>query len=244
MNFFIQFFYTVLYQPLLNILVWLYSVIPGHDLGLALVILTLGIRFVLHPLSVKSITSQKALQDLQPKITKIQEQFKDNQEAQAKAMLDLYQTEKINPFSGCLIVLLQLPFLVTLYYVAINSVKPELVQQALYGFVANPGVLTPTLFWVFDLNNQGVLAGLALIAGALQFWQARASIQKQAAPNPSGAQGDIAKMMQKQMVYIFPVISVILVWQLKGIVGVYWALSSLFALIEQKIIYQKKKNVK
>jgi YidC/Oxa1 family membrane protein insertase len=159
-------------------------------------------------------------------------------------MLDLYQKEKINPFSGCLIVLLQLPFLVTLYYVAINSVKPELVQQALYGFVANPGVLTPTIFWVFDLNNQGVLAGLALIAGALQFWQARASIQKQAAPNPSGAQGDIAKMMQKQMVYIFPVISVILVWQLKGIVGVYWALSSLFALIEQKIIYQKKKNVK
>ncbi|MCX6790710.1 MAG: YidC/Oxa1 family membrane protein insertase, partial [Candidatus Gribaldobacteria bacterium] len=190
-----------------------------------------------------SLSSQKALQDLQPKIAKIQEEGKNNKEAQAKAMMELYQKEKVNPFSGCLVVLLQLPFLITLYYVAINSVKPELVQQALYSFVNNPGVLKATLFWVLDLNNQIVVGFLAVLSGLLQFWQTKKSFAlNKNSSDASAKQGDLAKMMQKQMIYLFPLISVALVWQLKGLIGVYWVVSSAFALIEQKIIYSKSKS--
>jgi YidC/Oxa1 family membrane protein insertase len=244
MNFLIQFFYTILYQPLLNGLVWLYNFLPGHDLGLALVILTVVIRLAMHPLSAKSISSQKSLQDLQPKIAKIQEEHKNNKEAQAKAMMELYQKEKINPFSGCFVVLLQLPFLITLYYVAVNSVKPELVQQALYSFVSNPGVLKATMLWVLDLNNQIVVGFLAVLAGLLQFFQTRSSLALNKGKNsePGVKQGDLAQLMQKQMVYLFPLISIALVWKLKGLIGIYWVVSSAFALIEQKIIYSKSKS--
>jgi YidC/Oxa1 family membrane protein insertase len=243
MNFFIEIFYVILYQPLLNILVWLYNFLPGHDLGLALIILTVAIRLVLHPLSVKSIASQKSLQELQPKIEKLQKELKDKKEEQAKAMLELYQKEKINPFSGCLMVLLQLPFLVTLYYVALNSLKPEVLHNDLYSFTSDPGAIKPTLFWLLDLHNKIVIGVMAGASGLLQFLQTKISMAY-TKPSGMGQAGDMAKMMQKQMVYFFPLISVLMVWQLGGLVGVYWTVSSLFALLEQRIIYNKSKTTK
>lgn len=243
MNFIIQFFFTFLYQPLLNILVYFYNVLPGHDLGLAMIILTVAIRIILHPLSLKSLASQKALQELQPKIAKIQNDLKDNKEAQSKAMLELYKKEKINPFSGCFMVLLQMPFMITLYYVAINCLKPELLQEGLYRFVANPGAIQPTLFWIFNLQSTIVVAALAVLSGLLQFLQTRAAMAS--AKNKQDTmpkQGDLAKMMQQQMIYFFPLISVFLVWQLGGLVGVYWTVSSLFAVVEQQILNRRTKK--
>jgi len=110
----IHLFTIIFYQPILNLLVWLYNIVPGHDIGIAIILLTIIVKIILLPLSKKMIESQKALQDLQPKIEEIKKQFPAKEE-QGKAMIKLYQENKINPLSSCLPLLIQLPFLIAVY---------------------------------------------------------------------------------------------------------------------------------
>ena len=117
----ISFYNTVLYQPLFNALILLYEYFPGHDFGIAIVVLTLIIRFALYPSSAQAIKSQEAMARLQPKIKELQDKYKDNKEQQAKEIMELYQKEKINPFSGCLPLLIQLPILIALYQVFLKG---------------------------------------------------------------------------------------------------------------------------
>src|SRR5688572_820076 len=116
-GFLVNAFNTVLYYPLFNLLVLIYNYLPGHDFGIAIIVLTIIIRFILYPVSVKALNSQKALQKLQPQIQELQKKYKDDKEKQAKETLELYRREKINPFSGLLLALIQLPILIALYNV-------------------------------------------------------------------------------------------------------------------------------
>jgi len=106
-----SFFKTILYKPLFNLLVLLIWLIPGHNVGVAIIILTVLIRLALLPSTASSIKAQKKLKELQPEIDKIREKYKSDQQAQAKATMDFYKDNKINPFSSCLPLLIQLPIL-------------------------------------------------------------------------------------------------------------------------------------
>ena len=108
-------FNELIYRPLFNSLVFFYNIIPGHDFGLAIIALTILIRFALYPLSQKAIKSQKALSEIQPKIKEIQKQHQNDRAQQTKAMMEFYQKNKINPFSGCLPLLIQFPVFIGLY---------------------------------------------------------------------------------------------------------------------------------
>ena len=110
-------FHTFLYQPLFNALMFLYQTVSFYDLGIAIIVLTLLIRFALYPVSQKGIRSQKEMFAIQPQIKKIQEEYKDRKEEQMKRTMALYKEKKINPFSGCLPILIQLPVLIALYWV-------------------------------------------------------------------------------------------------------------------------------
>src|SRR3989339_247837 len=99
-EFLVNIFHNFLYQPLFNLLVLLYNYIPGHDFGIAIILLTLLIRFILYPLSVKAFDSQRTIQKIQPQIQEIQKKYKDDKEKQAKETMEIYKKEKINPFSG------------------------------------------------------------------------------------------------------------------------------------------------
>src|SRR3989344_4097267 len=112
-----DFFHVILTKPLLNLLIWLYNVIPGQDIGLAIIALTILIRLLLYPSFQKSLKSQKHLQDIQPELDKSRARHKDDKEAQTKAIMEFYQKNKINPFSSCLPLLIQLPILLALFNV-------------------------------------------------------------------------------------------------------------------------------
>src|SRR6056297_3402557 len=127
MNFFIQAFNVILYQPLFNALIFLYQVIPGQSFGLAIILLTVAIRLLLYPLNAKSIRSQQAMSEIQPKIKEIQDKYEDKEE-QAQKMMELYQEKDVNPFSGCLPMLLQLPILIVLIRI-FRRVKPEQIAE-------------------------------------------------------------------------------------------------------------------
>ena len=146
----IELFNTVLTEPLFNLLVFLYNNIPGNDFGIAIILLTILIKLALLPLSHQAIKGQKALQDLQPKMEVIKKQYKNDKEGQAKAMMELYKAEKVNPLSSCLPLLIQLPFLLAVYQVLIKGFHPESLGL-LYSFVQNPGFINHISFGFLDL---------------------------------------------------------------------------------------------
>lgn len=241
MNPLVSFFNTILYQPLLNLLILIYLYFPGHDFGLAVILLTLIIRVILHPFSKKAIVSQRALTLLQPKIKEIQQKYKSDKTQQTKAIMQLYKQEKISPMSGCLPILLQLPILIALYRVFLRGFTPETLGGSLYSFVPNPGQFTPTFLGILNLAKPNL--PLAILAGALQFVQSKLSTKIQR-DGKKADKKDLSSMMQKQMLYFLPLLTVFLVWRFGAIIGLYWVVSTAFAIGEHYLVKLKTQKSK
>ncbi|MFA5954277.1 MAG: YidC/Oxa1 family membrane protein insertase [Patescibacteria group bacterium] len=229
------------YQPIFNLLVFLYNVLPGTDLGVAIVLLTILIRLLLYPLSLKSIRAQRGLQELQPKLDAIKKQYPGNREKQAEETMKLYREEKINPLSSCLPLLLQLPFLLALFHVLRNVTDPSSLQD-LYSFVARPALINPVgFFGLLNLNTPNVL--VALLAGAAQFWQGHMlSRRRPEVKDKSSKDEDFSAMVNQQMTYIMPVATIAIAWRFPSGVGIYWFLSTFLLALQQWYIFRKKKT--
>lgn len=233
-------FNVLLYQPLFNALVILYVYLPGHDFGVAVIVLTLLIRFALYPLMAQSIRSQKTLSELQPKIQEIQKKYKDNKQEQGRAMMELYQREKFNPFSGCLPLLVQLPILWALYRVFWKGFDPDHFDF-IYSFLPHPDSINQTFFGLVDLSAPNIV--FAVLAGILQFVQSKMILPK--SKNQSSGQDQMSQMsnmMQKQMVFMMPLFTVFILWKLPSAIGLYWITTTLFSIVQQYLIYKPAKN--
>ena len=240
MEFFISAFNTILYQPLFNALVLIYQYLPGHDFGIAVIILTVIIRIIFYPLMVKSIKSQKVLSELQPKIQEIQQKYKTEKEKQAKEMMALYQKEKINPLGGCLPLLLQLPILIALYRVFWTGLEPGAMAH-LYSFVSNPGTIDPTFLGLLNLAQP--FFGLALLAGVAQFFQTKMLMPKtKKTKEQTGQMSQFSNMMQKQMLYFFPIFTVLILLRLPSAIGLYWIVTALFSIGQQHLILKSSSS--
>ncbi len=236
----IELFKTIFYTPLLNLLVWLYDVLPWQDLGLAIIILTILIKLILYPLNKKAIVSQKALQDLQPKLTEIKEKYKQDKEAQAKATMELYKNEKINPASSCLPILVQLPFLFAVYQVFRTGLANGYLEY-LYPFVQNPGSLNTLAFGFIELSQKSIW--LALLAGIAQFWQGKMLVTKRPEIKTSGSKDEnMAAIMNKQMVYVMPVFTVFIGLSFPAGLTLYWFVNTVLTGIQQLIVFKKNNN--
>jgi YidC/Oxa1 family membrane protein insertase len=195
-------------------------------------------------LGIQGIRSQKALQELQPKIKEIQEKYKTDREKQGRAMMELYQKEKINPLSGCLPLLIQLPILIALYRVFWRGFQPEQMVY-LYSFVPQPGLINPTFFGTVNLAQPSFL--IAIFAGIAQFIQTKMLTPHQQAGGgqtlkKKGQMTQFSNMMQKQMLYFFPIFTVFILWKLPAAIGLYWIITALFSIGQQYLIFKKPKN--
>lgn len=230
----LNFFTVTLYYPLFNFLVFIYNYLPGHDFGIAVIILTVIIRIILYPVSVKALNSQKTLQALQPKIQEIQSKYKNNKEQLAKETLNIYRQEKINPFAGLFLALIQLPILIALYTVFWKGLNPsELVN--LYGFISNPGQINAIFLGIIDLSKANF--ALAVLAAILQFFQTKMLTPKN--EPGKGKSSDMSQIMQKQMLYFFPFLTVFILMSLPSALGLYWIVSGIFSIIQQYFILKK-----
>ena len=171
----IELYNQILYYPILNLMVFFYNTISFHDIGVVIILITILIKLILYPLSVKSIKAQKSLQELQPKMEELKKKYKNNQQELGKAMMELYKKEKISPASSCLPLLIQMPFLIAVYHVFRNGFKPESLNF-LYSFVHNPGTINPIAFGFLNLEERNIV--LAILAGAAQFWASKMLISK------------------------------------------------------------------
>jgi len=237
-DFLITIFNTFLYRPLFNILILLYDYLPGRDFGLAIIILTVLIKLLFYPLGEKAIKSQKVLSELQPKVKEIQEKYKNDKERQTKEMMELYKREKINPFSGCLPLLIQLPVLIALYRVFWQGFQPE--QMALlYNFVPNPGIIKATFFGIVDLAKPNMI--MAFLAGIFQFFQTKMSAPRRKEKKKTN---DFSSQLQSQMQYMMPVFIVFILFRLPSAIGLYWLTTTLFTIFQQYFILKSDTNIR
>ena len=238
-----EIFHIVLYQPIYNLLIFLYAVVPGQDIGIAIILLTIIIKLVLYPFSLKSLKSQRALAEIQPKIDELKAKFKDKKDEMAKAMMQLYSKEKVSPFSSCLPLLIQLPIFFALYRVMRDGLRQAEIND-LYSWVPNPGHIDPMFFGVIDLASPNIF--LAVLAGLAQFWQARMMVAKQPPKSlrkKTGAKDEnLLSTMNKQMVYFMPIITVVIGATLPGGLILYWLFSNLLTVGQQYISFRKPKE--
>src|SRR3989339_468685 len=233
-------FNLILYQPIFNLFVGLYNVLPGHDVGVAILAITVIIRVIVYPLTNSSIKAQKSMQDLQPKMEALKKEYKDDKQKQAQALMELYKEHKVNPFASCLPLLIQLPILIALYTVMRDALASKGLTDVLYGFVMNPGTISPLSLGFFHMDQPNIY--LAVLAGAAQYVQAKMSLAKQPPKDagPGAKDENMAAMMSKQMLYMMPVMTVVIGASLQSGLTLYWLLSTLLMIAQQWWMFRKK----
>jgi YidC/Oxa1 family membrane protein insertase len=253
-----ELFYTILYEPIFNALIGLYHVLPLQDLGIAIIIVTIFIKLLLFYPNYRALKNQKALQDVQPKMEELKEKYKDDKEELGRQLMTFYKENRVNPFSSCLPMLIQLPVIWALYKVFFAGVTLDPSTgllaadqvQHLYGALKDIYATTPLhtiSFGFIDLTKNHAWY-LAILAGAAQFVSSKLLQTKRPpmAKKAKGAQDEMMmSLMNKQMLYFFPIITVIFGWQFPAGVTLYWLVSTLFTLGQQWLILGKvhgKKN--
>ncbi len=223
-----------LWRPLFNGLMFFYTVSPIADLGISIIALTLIIRGILTPVLWKAQKAQKALQLIQPEIKKIQEAHKNDKEGQGKALMELYGRHKVNPFSGCLLMLVQFPILIALLQVFQNFDAGLLVY--LYSFIHHPGTINTVSLGVLDLAKGSIPLGV--IAAVTQYFQTKMTM---VIPD-KGAENSFARSFQMQTLYIFPVL--ILIWSFKfpSALTLYWTIMNVFGIVQELVMRRIQKN--
>ncbi len=228
-------FHAVIYQPLYNGLIALVDIVPNHDIGLAIILLTIAVRFILFPLSRQAVRTQKAMRDIAPELEAIKTKYKDSQEEQARATFALYREKNIRPFASFFLVLIQLPILIALYWVFGSSGLPAVNADLLYSVVPVPSNLNIEFLGLIDMTAKHSIA-LAFLAALAQAVYARLSMgprkKSQPATSPSFA-NDMARSMDVQMRYVLPVFIGVFAYSLAAAVPLYWVTSTSFMIAQE-----------
>ncbi len=245
-------FHNFIFLPLYNGLIGIMDIVPGIDVGMAVIIFTIIIRLILFPLSKSSVLTQVRMKTVEPEANRIRAQYATDKQTQALKIMELYKEKKVKPFSGVLLLIIQLPILLALISV-FYKIIPTIDPTYLYSFVHVP-VIKPTLLGL-DLTSKSLV--LAIITAIIQFLQMHFSFASKptAVTNSSNKSSvpDSAQMMQSmtsQMKWFLPIIAFASVYwfipatypQAAAIIAIYWSVSSLFTLFQE--IYIRKRHIK
>jgi len=237
-----SFLHTIIYLPIFNSLMWLEKVLPGHDLGLAIIIVTLVIRLILYVPTLSAIRSSRQMQSLQPRLKELQAKYKDDKETLAREQMKLYKESKVNPASSCLPMIIQLVVFYYLYTVFLNGIKideqgllhPDQIKNLYAGLQPyfQTHVINTHLFSFLDLTKSGNYV-LALLTAAAQFWQTK-MLAAPKEPNVPGAKDEsMLAATNRSMTYTLPLIIGFIVYRAPAGLGLYWLVTALFSIVQQ-----------
>ena len=242
-------FNEIVYRPLYNLLIGIIDVMPWLDVGLAVILFTALVKTVLFPLSKSALLAQVRMKSVEPEAAKIRAQYASDKQLQAQKTMELYKERGIKPFSGMLLLIIQLPILFALISV-FYKLFPTVDATALYGFIAVPALKTTFLGFV-DLTKPSIV--IALLTAIVQFLQLKYSLAAQQAAQPSttgGGTAALANSMTSQMKYLVPVIAFASIYwiiparfpEASSVIGLYWMTSSLMTFFQE--LYIRKKHLK
>lgn len=231
-------FQTIFYEPIYNLLVLVLSYVPAHDIGAAIIIVTLIVKGILLPLNLSALRSQYAMKKVEGELKEIREKYKDKpQEAGLKTM-EVYKREKVNPFAGFFAILIQIPIIFALYKAFSNGFKID--QDSLYSFVTFPDTLQTVAFGVFEVTDKSI--AMALLAAISSYILARRQTESMVInkkKEEETMQDQFMKSMRVQLLYVLPVIIGFSAAVLPSAIGFYWLISNIIGYVQD--VYTKNK---
>lgn len=199
--------FSAVAKPLLYSLKFLYRFV--HNYGIAIIIITVIIKILFYPLTYKSYKSMKEMQKLQPKMAELKEKHKNDRDAMNKAVMELYQTHKVNPLGGCLPMLVQMPIFIALYRALMSSIE---LRHA------------PFMLWIQDLSTKDPYYVTPIVMGATMF------IQQKMTPS-AGMDPTQAKMMM-----MLPVVFTVMFINMPAGLVLYWLVNNILTIAQQAYI--------
>ncbi|MBI5456233.1 membrane protein insertase YidC [Candidatus Kaiserbacteria bacterium] len=226
-------FNLLVYDPLYNGLIFFVDIVPLHDVGLAVIALTILVRVILFPLSRQAVRTQAAMREVAPQIEELKKKFKDKQEEQARAIFALYRERGIRPFASFFLVLLQLPILFGLYFVFWKGGLPAVDASLLYSFVPVPQAVNMEFLGLVDMGARSIV--LAFFAGATQLVYARLSMgpRKPATASDGSFSSDMARSFDLQARYVLPIMIGGIAYTVSAAVPLYWIASNTFMILQE-----------
>lgn len=231
---------TIIIEPMLNTLLWIYQAIGGN-FGLAIILFTLLIRLITHPLTVQQIRGTQKMQELQnsEEWKAIQKKYKDDKEKLAQAQMKLYQEARFNPFAPCLPTLIQFPIIIGLYQAitrALASTPLQLIELSkhVYSFIdASQLIPLNSKFLWMDLGQPErlmilgigvpILTILVVVTTYLQ-----SKLMSAPAANPTDQSAQMTKMMNLYM----PLLMGWIAYTLPSGLAIYFVAGNLFSIIQ------------
>ena len=263
-------FDTLIVQPIFNLLLGLYAIIPGGDFGISLIVFTVLVRFALWPLVKKQLHQTKAIKKLQPELAKIKKQAKGNKQQEGLMMMEVYKKHGINPFRSLGILLVQLPIFIALYRVIqIITTERERVAEYAYGVVENipqirviidnPSQFNETLFGFIDLTETALTPNIYLLliaigAAALQYFMAKQTmptsdnnkrlrdVLAEAADGKEADQSEVNAIVMRKMLKFLPIMLFFIVISVPGALALYIAVSNLVGVLQQRYILNQDED--
>ena len=229
------FFHVVFYNPIYNALVALVAFIPGGDVGVAVILVTIVIRLVLLPFSLSAARTQRAMKTLEPKIKELKEKHKNDKEKEALETLALYREAKVNPFASILTVFIQIPVLLALYWVFYYepfSTASAINMTRLYAFTPIPQTISLQFLGIISVAGKSIV--LAILAGITQFLQAHMALSGTMKPSGNGGmQNDFQKIMGMQLKYVFPFLIGVISYTTSGAIALYFITTNLAGSLQE-----------
>lgn len=250
-------YHTFVFDPLYNGLVGLMDLLPWIDAGVAVILFTCIVKFILYPLSKKAIISQIRMKRLEPEMSRVRAEFKGNQQLMGVKLMELYKVHKVNPFSMLLPLIIQIPIIFALYSIFAHSGLPGINMDILYSFIQAPTV-DVNFLGILDITKKSIIFSLITAASQYIYLDYTARQQKKTADEATLAAGnsgkpqktnrpkdaasfaeDFGKSMTTQMKYFLPVIIFFVSYSISAAIGIYWTVSNLFTLAQDYYIRRK-----
>jgi len=214
------------------------------DVGFAVILVTIIVKFALSPLTRRSIKSQVLMKRMEPELAQIKKDFPGKEE-QAKKTFELYKKYDTNPFSGCLVLILQMPVIFALYYVFYKGIVID--PNLIYSFVHTPATLSTNFLGILEMGEKSLVLGI--ITGITQFIQGYLSspvkpkkvevVKEIGKEDPKGFQEQLSDSMQMNVKYILPVFIGFIAWKISAAVALYWIVSNIFTIVQEWYIRRK-----
>lgn len=235
-------FHTFFYEPIYNLIVIVLTIVPLHDIGAAIVIVTLIVKGLLLPLNLSALRTQYMMKKVEPEMKRIKELQKKDPHGASKQMLELYKKESINPFSSIFAMILQIPIFFALYFVFYKGLFND--PESIYSFVTFPETLHTVAFGLFDVTEKNII--MALLAGVSSYYlavrQTATMLPAEHTKNDKYVetfQDHFMKSMRIQLLYVLPIIVTISAAVLPSALGLYWFVSNVISYGLD--IYMKRK---
>ena len=222
-------------DPVYNALVFFINVVPGGDVGIAIILVTVLVKLILFPLSKKAVRTQMIMKRLEPRLKEIKDKYKEDKQKQAEQMMLVYKENEINPLSGLGIILIQLPLIFALYWAFYRGGLPVINPEILYSFIDLPSIVNMNFLGMVDMAGRSLL--LAAAAGITQYYQISLTLPpiKDRKENAT-LKEDLARSFQLQMKYVMPAFVFVVAYFISAAVALYWLTSNIFGIGQEFVI--------